>query len=148
VTVQAEAVCAQCGGPFTRDPGQRRYCGQACALAAGRDRQAERQAQRIRPATERWPSPPELPPPPDFSQGWCTRVKPGMRSIWTSSVPAERRAAQYMCSSCPVREPCTAWSLSLPASDPSVYGGLSHHERIKRRRAWLLAIAAQVRNPR
>jgi hypothetical protein len=136
VTVQAEAICARCSRPFTRVGGQRRYCGQACALAAGRARQAERQAARIRPKTDRWPSFTNLPRPADFSRGLCTTVRAAQRAFWTSSDPGEREAAAHMCAGCPVRGPCADWSLALPASDTSVYAGLSHAERIKRRRAW------------
>jgi len=84
----------------------------------------------------------------DFSRGLCTTVKPAQRRYWTSSDPGEREAAAHMCAGCPVRQPCADWSLALPASDPGIYGGLSQSERVRRRREWLIQIAAQVRNPR
>ena len=149
LSVQAAMPCPRCGTVITFDPrkGPRKACSGRCGMALGR---AQRQRQRASgESPNRWPPPvPELPPAPDFSQGWCTRVKPHMRSIWTSSDPGDREAAAFMCSSCPVREPCEAWSLALPASDPAIYAGLSQAERVRRRRAWLLAIAQQVRNPR
>ena len=149
LAVQATVPCGNCGTLITFDPAvtARKACSAACGIALGRELRKQQQASGESP--NRWPPPvPELPKPPDFSQGWCTKVHPSRRGYWTSSDPGEREAAAHMCAGCPVRDPCADWSLALPASDPSVYAGLSHSERMKRRRAWLLQIAAQVRNPR
>ena len=148
ISVQATVPCKRCGTVITFDPrrGPRRACSNRCSLAIGRELRQQQQATGESP--NRWPPVTGLPPAPDFSQGLCTTVKPAQRRYWTSSDPGEREAAAHMCAGCPVREPCADWSLALPASDPSVYAGLSQSERVRRRRAWLLAIAAQVRNPR
>ena len=145
LSVQATVPCAGCGTAITFDPrkGPRKACSNRCSLASGRALRQQQQASGESP--NRWPPVTGLPKPPDFSKGLCTTVKPAQRGWWTSENRDEREAAAHMCQGCPVREPCTAWSLALPASDPSVYAGLSQAERVKRRRQWLLAIARQVK---
>jgi WhiB family redox-sensing transcriptional regulator len=145
LTVTALARCARCGTVITFDPrkGPRRACSARCGMALGRELRREQQQTGESPS--RWPPVTGLPPAPDFSKGLCTTVKPDQRRYWTSSDPGEREAAAHMCAGCPVREPCTQWSLALPVSDPAIYGGMSADERRRRRRAWLEAIAQQVR---
>jgi hypothetical protein len=144
--------CLECGRPVP--PGRRVYCRPECKRAAEDRRQARASAglgQSLPPAADpahRPPVIPVLPPPPDWSRGLCTTVKPAQRTWWTSEIRTEREAAALMCADCPVRPDCEQWSLSLPVSDPAVYAGLTPYERRKRRRAWLEAIAAQVRGPR
>ena len=52
-----------------------------------------------------------------------------MRAWWTSGKPEERQNAAALCATCPVREPCLTWSLSLPPDDNTVYPGLGADER-------------------
>ena len=145
LSVSAVTACAGCGTPVTFDPrrGPRRACSNRCSLAIGRE--LRREQQQTGESPNRWPPVTGLPKPPDFSQGLCTTVSPSRRTWWTSDDRDEREAAAHMCAACPVREPCEAWSLALPASDPAVYAGLTPAERRKRRREWLLAIARQVK---
>jgi hypothetical protein len=42
-----------------------------------------------------------LPPPPDWSEGLCTRAAPEHRGWWTSTDAAEREAALRCCAACP-----------------------------------------------
>ncbi len=39
-----------------------------------------------------------------------------------------------MCKCCPVLAACREWSLSLPVTDTSVYGGMTANERARARR--------------
>jgi hypothetical protein len=77
---------------------------------------------------------PLVKPTPDLSRGLCATAPRGQRGWWTSTDPDERRAAQRACLSCPVLAACAEWSLSLPATDPAVYGGMLQDERLARRR--------------
>jgi transcription factor WhiB len=67
--------------------------------------------------------------------GLCTRHPEP--DLWSSRRPSDRARAQQVCSACPVRVICQDWSLSLPVSDSSVWGGLNHAQRLilKRHRA-------------
>lgn len=48
-----EARCVRCGKPL--EPGRRKYCGDACADSAARERMKVRLAQlRSRPKARRW----------------------------------------------------------------------------------------------
>jgi hypothetical protein len=77
------------------------------------------------------PYSPVLPRQPDLSQGKCSHhPQPGW---WTSRSAPEREAAMHVCRSCPLREPCAAWSLSLPVTDTTIYGGMTATERIRAR---------------
>jgi hypothetical protein len=144
--------CLECGGPVP--PGRRVYCRPECKRAAEDRRQARASAglgQSLPPAADpahRPPVIPVLPPPPDWSRGLCTTVKASQRTWWTSEIRTEREAAALMCADCPVRPDCEQWSLSLPVSDPAIYAGMTPYERRKRRREWMLAIAAAVTSDR
>jgi len=48
---------------------------------------------------------------------------------WTSSEPADRAAALRVCRACPVQAICAIWSLALPVSDTTVWGGLTPGRR-------------------
>jgi hypothetical protein len=75
----------------------------------------------------------DLPRPPwMLTQGSC--VAGGHDpDLWHSDVPAERERAKAICRGCPVIEPCTTWSLSLPSRDLAIYGGLSAADRERER---------------
>ena len=76
---------------------------------------------------------PLLPPMPDLSRGVCvTGALPG--AYWTSKLNVERSAARLACTTCPVLEACRAWSMNLPASDATIYGGMTAKERVGRKR--------------
>jgi hypothetical protein len=79
------------------------------------------------------PYAPPLPRQPDLSAGKCSspKAKPGW---WTSRDQREREAAIWACRSCPVLGACREWSLSLPVTDTSVYGGMTANERARARR--------------
>jgi WhiB family redox-sensing transcriptional regulator len=147
--------CPRCGEPFLPDD-RRRYCSPSCKTAADARRHALADALRGMdrpahpPSVHAHPPPvvPALPPAPDWSRGRCTTVSPDRRTWWTSDDPDEKQAARSMCTTCPVRPECEQWSLALPLSDPSIYGGMSHAERQKRRRAWLHEIMRQVKTGR
>jgi hypothetical protein len=79
---------------------------------------------------------PSLPPmPTELAWGAC--VGHERADWWTSKDPADRHQAIRVCQGCPVRAICASWSLSLPLSDCSIWGGLSHTQRqaIRRQRA-------------
>jgi len=122
LTVTASAVCERCAAPFTFTPRPsrpaRRWCGPDC-------RRPVRQ-----PAARHPPPIHELPDPPDFAKGTCTHVPASQASWWTSSEPALREAARFLCESCPILFPCASWAISaLPAADTSVYGAMTGIER-------------------
>ncbi len=146
--------CGYCRQPFTPASSNLVYCRPECEKAA-----AARRAHLVSldlgqsppPSADPYHPPPPvpvLPPAPDFSKGLCTTVRPSQRTWWSSEDRTEQEAARLMCRGCPVLADCTQWSLALPLSDPAIYGGMTPYERRKRRREWLLAIAAQVKNPR
>jgi hypothetical protein len=56
----------------------------------------------------------------------------------------EREAARRACASCPVLEPCRAWSVCLPVTDPAIYAGQSQAQRLRRKREALRALAQQA----
>ncbi len=91
-------------------------------------------AARLRPAAG-------LPRQPDLSQGTCSHHP--HPDWWTSRSAPEREAAVRVCRSCPLREPCAAWSLNLPVTDTTIYGGMTANERIlaRRERAAAAAVA-------
>jgi hypothetical protein len=118
------ATCQGCGEVFTypaRNGLRRSYCTRACQAARS-------------PGRDETPVP-SLPPPPDWSRGLCTTVKPHMRAWWTSSARDEREAAARYCQRCPVLAACERWSLALPWDDDTVYAGLDRTERNRRKRA-------------
>jgi hypothetical protein len=80
---------------------------------------------RLPDPAARWPVLPRQ--PRQLAAGLC--VGHPHRDWWTSDGHAEREAACHVCCACPVRGPCLAWSLHLPASDRAVYGGLSAAQR-------------------
>ena len=64
--------------------------------------------------------------------GLCTRhPRP---ELWTSTASAERQAAISVCQDCPVLLACREYGLSLPDTDPAVYGGLTTSQRLKLKR--------------
>lgn len=138
ITVQATARCARCRQPFTFTPHpgrpSRRHCG-CCGPA------------------RRLPRIIELPPPPDWSRGLCTRAPADERSFWTSGHAEERAAAAETCQHCPVLSECERWSLSLPPDDDTVYAGHGADGRRRLRRAlasalpWLLPAGARCPGP-
>jgi hypothetical protein len=134
--------CAQCRTPFTPDRLNRLYCTPDCKAAAEREQARRSHARQASP--DPFPAIPDFPPAPDWSRGLCTTVKASQRTWWTSEIRTEREAAQLMCQGCPVREPCAAWSLSLPLDDAAIYGGMSQAERIRRRSALRAEIIRQV----
>jgi hypothetical protein len=94
--------------------------------------------------TRRWPAIPDWPEPPDWSRARCATAPASIQGYWTSSDEAERGYARAICQRCPVREPCEQWSLALPYTDSAIYGGMSTHERHKRKRAYLQELARQA----
>ncbi len=80
------------------------------------------------------PQIPDFPEPPDFSKGLCTHVPASQARWWTSSETALREAARSICEVCPLLIPCADWSLSLPVTDASIYGGMSQVQRLKAKR--------------
>lgn len=83
---------------------------------------------------------PILPRMPDFSQGRC--ASPSVNADWwTSFNQEERQAAVHVCHSCLLREACAEWSLSLPSTDTTIYGGMTANERIRARRERAAAAA-------
>jgi Transcription factor WhiB len=81
------------------------------------------------------PKIPDLPKPPDWSEGTCAHVPPAQQGWWTSQDPVLREAAANLCLSCPVLQPCAEFSLALPVHDPAIYGGMSQVERLRRKHA-------------
>jgi Transcription factor WhiB len=81
------------------------------------------------------PKIPDLPKPPDWSEGTCAHVPPSQQGWWTSQDPVLREAAANLCLSCPVLQPCAEFSLALPVHDPAIYGGMSQVERLRRKHA-------------
>lgn len=144
--------CAYCRRPFIPARPDHCYCTPECKKAGVARRTSARHrdlGHHLPPSADPGhPAPriPALPAPPDWSRGLCTTVPARQRTWWSSEIRSEREAAALMCQGCPVLADCTQWSLSLPLSDPAIYGGLSHAERRKARRAWLEAIAAQIRS--
>jgi hypothetical protein len=145
-------LCEFCHQPYAPDPFHgglpRRYCTPECRADAKKARQ--RAASAARHASPRTPprQPPRvlsLPPAPDWSRGLCTTVPSRMRAWWTSADRSEREAAQRMCQGCPVLEDCARWSTAaLPASDSSIWAGMSAAERARQRREYLRALARQA----
>ena len=139
------AVCARCGHFFAyvraRPGSPRRYCSAGCRQAAKieRNRIRYRASHGLDPhqaPPERAHELPPMPPAPDWDRAWCVTGPARTRGYWTSDDPAQRQAAKYMClTRCPVQRECAVWSLALPLSDASIYGGLSQAERRRRRRA-------------
>ncbi len=124
--------CAFCRRPHVFADGRSRYCSPECAAAADLDRKSRYQLDRgierpnLADPDHRPPQHWQMPPPPDWSKGTCTLVKPAQRAWWSSEVRSERQAAQLMCAGCEVRAECEAWSLNLPLSDDStIYAGLT-----------------------
>jgi hypothetical protein len=76
---------------------------------------------------------PALPVPPDWTRSRCSAHP--QPDLWSSSSPAERRRAIFICHHCPVEQQCRAYSLSLPLTDKSVWGGLSPADRRELSRA-------------
>lgn len=87
---------------------------------------------RARPRPPAWVTPGLAPMPLELSSGSC--VGHPHADWWSSRVLADRIAAVSVCSACPVRALCAAWSLSLPPSDSAVYGGLLASQRLAARR--------------
>jgi hypothetical protein len=87
---------------------------------------------------------PELPKAPDWSQGRCaTHPDP---DLWTSSDPAERQAAVFICHRCPIEAACRQYGMSITDQwDNAIYGGLPAQERRRQRRSMLARIAADLR---
>jgi hypothetical protein len=46
----------------------------------------------------------------------------------------ERKAARHVCHTCPLLLACREWSLSLPTTDTTIYGGLTTNERLRAKR--------------
>lgn len=64
--------------------------------------------------------------------GLCTRhPRP---ELWSASNHAERQAAISVCQRCPVVSICQEWSLALPDTDLTIYGGLTTSQRIQAKR--------------
>lgn len=120
ITVRATADCERCHAPFTFTPRPnrpaRRWCGPDCRRPV-RD-----------PSAHHPPPIPDL-PPFDFSKGECTRVPPSQAGWWTSDNVFLREAAAEICQVCPLLVDCAEWSLSLPARDTAIYGGLGAADR-------------------
>lgn len=122
--------CEHCGNMFVPTRRQhlsrpQRYCSKTCASAAHTARKRAR-----RPPPE--PRPPkviELPNPPSWEKGTCTRVPPSQQGWWTSDDPFMREAAAFICETCPVIESCLEWSLALPSRDNTIYAGLGGADR-------------------
>lgn len=92
------------------------------------------------------PHTPVLPRQPDFSAGRCS--SPGVNpDWWTSGDQGERQAAIFMCQSCPLREPCAEWSLSLPSTAAGIFGGMTASARIRARRERAAAASCQPGTP-
>ena len=88
---------------------------------------------RIRPRPPAWHAPGLAPMPLELTDlGLCTRhPQPG---LWTSRLPSDRARAISVCSACPVRSICAAWSIGLPPSDTAIYGGMMASQRLAARR--------------
>ena len=94
------------------------------------------------------PAIPVLPPAPDFTRACARRSTPAAAPGGLREIRSEREAAARMCQGCPVLPDCTQWSLALPLSDPAIYGGHVPQRAHQRRRAWLAAVARQIRSRR
>lgn len=77
--------------------------------------------------------------PEALAEGLCTRHPEP--DLWSSREPSDRAAALRVCRACPVQALCAIWSLSLPASDTTILGGLTPG----RRRAIRQRLAAKAR---
>jgi hypothetical protein len=82
---------------------------------------------RGRPRPPDWHAPALPVMPPELADGLCTRHPEP--DLWSSREPADRAVALRVCRACPVLAVCASWSLSLPASDSTVWGGLTAGQR-------------------
>ena len=94
------------------------------------------------------PQIPDLPAPPDWSEGRCAHVPASQAGWWTSSDPVLREAAAHICETCPILAECAAWSLALPVTDPAVYGAMTQAERLRRKHEARAAAAEAKPSPR
>ena len=65
--------------------------------------------------------------PEALADGLCTRHPEP--DLWSSREPSDRAAALRVCRACPVQAICAIWSLALPVSDTTVWGGLTPGRR-------------------
>lgn len=92
--------------------------------------------------TRGWPAASRLPLMPKAltETGLCARhPDPG---LWTSSRPSDRERAAAICAWCPALAACREWSLGLPWSDTTIYGGLGSRGRQQLRKAAREPVAA------
>ncbi len=72
-----------------------------------------------------------LPRQPRPFGGHVHLTRRGTPNWWASRDQRERRAAIWICRSCPVLAACREWSLSLPSTDTStIYAAMTASERI------------------
>jgi hypothetical protein len=132
-------ACEVCGQLFTVSPMARnpRYCGRECQITASTAIRTERRRVR-REQAEITPDIRELPPVPWLVReaGLCSDPKTLAKTghVWTSDDRAERDLAKAICRSCSVQDLCLQWSLALPASDDTIYGGAGRFTRNRLRR--------------
>lgn len=126
-------VCQQCGKDYEPAPqkglSSARFCSISCQVRAFRAHRTPKPEPDQKGVT----GSNTFPRPPDLSSGLCVTSPPAMRHLWTSKDPADRAAAQRICTSCPVIVSCAIWALQLP-NDGCVYGGMSPAERRSKRR--------------
>jgi hypothetical protein len=79
-------------------------------------------------------SAPGLPPMPEELADGALCARHPEPDLWTSRLPSDRARAQLICQRCPVKALCAAWSLSLPAADTAVWGGMGASQRVARKR--------------
>jgi len=125
LSVRAAATCERCHVPFTFVPRGNRPARRWCSADCRRP---------VRDPFAHHPPPIIELPPFDFGKGLCTHVPASQATWWTSSETVLREAARSICEVCPLLAGCADWSLSLPASDTAVYGGMSSYERLRLKR--------------
>ena len=80
------------------------------------------------------PPVPQLPPmPASLAEGLCASGRYS-RDLWSSHSARDRQLAIRICERCPVQRACAGWSLALPDTDRSVWGGLTVAARVRLRR--------------
>jgi hypothetical protein len=74
--------------------------------------------------------------PAQLQHGTCVTEPRDRRHLWDSGSPEHQRTAVQLCAgSCPVLNECLIWSAALPDDDTATYGGLTHGQRLRIKRA-------------